>query len=185
MTLIEFIEANILSDNPLITSVTLGILFTCFCELYHTLFTAVFTMFRKQVYFMASLTILFNQFSSWMTSLVSTMTADGNEIMLIPVGVFVCGAIIGLAKRLIGNQLEVFYMEGANNGMESLSTLFTTFTGWMGDLVSTIVGQPLLLIPVGIFCVGAVIGLAKRLIGQKNARHHSTGVFSLWGYYVF
>ena len=47
MSLIQFIEANILSDNPLITSVTLGILFTCFIELYHTLFSAVFCMFKK------------------------------------------------------------------------------------------------------------------------------------------
>lgn len=56
-------------------------------------------------------------------------------------------------------------MEG-NTGMESLATLFTTFTGWMGDLVDVIIAQPLLLLPVGIFCVGAVIGLAGRLIGR-------------------
>ncbi len=45
---------------------------------------------------------LFTQITTWMGSMVTTMTADGNEIMLIPVGIFVAGAIIGLAGRLIG-----------------------------------------------------------------------------------
>lgn len=50
--------------------------------------------------------------------------------------------------------------------MESLSTLFTTITGFMGTIVTTIVSEPLFLLPVGIMVVGAVIGLAKRLIGR-------------------
>lgn len=45
---------------------------------------------------------LFTQFTTWMGNIVTTMTADGNEIMLIPIGVGVVGAAIGLAKRLIG-----------------------------------------------------------------------------------
>ena len=56
-------------------------------------------------------------------------------------------------------------MEG-NTAMTSLSTLFTTFTGWMGDLVEVIISQPILLLPVDIFGVGAVISLAGRLIGR-------------------
>lgn len=51
---------------------------------------------------MASLGTLFTQFTTWMGSIVGTMTAEGNEIMLIPVGIFVVGAAIGLAGRLIG-----------------------------------------------------------------------------------
>lgn len=51
---------------------------------------------------MTSLTTLFSQFGTWMTSIVTTMTAEGNEIMLLPVGIFVVGAAIGLAGRLIG-----------------------------------------------------------------------------------
>lgn len=51
---------------------------------------------------MASIGTVFTQFTSWMGSIVSTMTAEGNEIMLIPVGIFVVGAAIGLAGRLIG-----------------------------------------------------------------------------------
>lgn len=39
---------------------------------------------------------LFNNFSQ----LVSTISTT--PILLIPIGIFVCGAIIGLAKRLIG-----------------------------------------------------------------------------------
>ena len=51
---------------------------------------------------MAGLGTLFTQFTSWMGSIVTTMTKEGNEIMLIPLGVFVVGASIGLAGRLIG-----------------------------------------------------------------------------------
>ena len=51
---------------------------------------------------MTSIGTLFTQFTSWMTSIVTTMTAEGNEIMLIPVGIMVVGAVIGLASRLIG-----------------------------------------------------------------------------------
>lgn len=51
---------------------------------------------------MDKLTILFTSFTSWMTNIVTTMTHDGNELMLIPVGVAVVGGAIGLAKRLIG-----------------------------------------------------------------------------------
>lgn len=51
---------------------------------------------------MASLGTLFTTFASWMTELVTTMTASGNEIMLLPIGVFIVGSAIGLASRLIG-----------------------------------------------------------------------------------
>lgn len=51
--------------------------------------------------------------------------------------------------------------------MQSLGTIFATFTGWMSDMVDTITasGNEILLLAVGIFVVGAVIGLARRLIG--------------------
>jgi len=51
---------------------------------------------------MTGLGTLFTTFTGWMTSIVSTMTASGNEIMLLPIGVFVVGSAIGLAGRLIG-----------------------------------------------------------------------------------
>ncbi len=51
---------------------------------------------------LASIGELFTQFTTWMGNIVTTMTADGNELMLIPVGIFVVGAVIGLASRLIG-----------------------------------------------------------------------------------
>lgn len=57
-------------------------------------------------------------------------------------------------------------MEGGNTGMSAITTLFTTITGFMGDIITTIVSNPLFLLPVGIMVVGAVIGLAKRLIGR-------------------
>lgn len=58
-------------------------------------------------------------------------------------------------------------MEGGNS-LTSLGTLFSTITGWMGDIVTTITssGNEIMLIPVGIFVVGAAIGLASRLIGR-------------------
>lgn len=60
-------------------------------------------------------------------------------------------------------------MEGAvTNSLTSLGTLFTSFTGWMGDIVETMTasGNEIMLLPVGIFIVGAAIGLAGRLIGR-------------------
>ena len=57
-------------------------------------------------------------------------------------------------------------MEGVATGLEALGTIFTQIMTWVGSLVSTIADQPLLLLPVGIFVVGAVIGLAGRLIGR-------------------
>ena len=59
-------------------------------------------------------------------------------------------------------------MEGGSTttGLEALGTIFTQIMSWMGDLVTTIANKPILLIPVGIFVVGAVIGLASRLIGR-------------------
>lgn len=58
-------------------------------------------------------------------------------------------------------------MEGVTV-MTSLTTLFTAFTGWMGDIITTMTksGNEIMLLPVGIFCVGAAIGLASRLIGR-------------------
>ena len=52
------------------------------------------------------------------------------------------------------------------NAMTTLGTIFTQIMTWVGDLVTTISSEPLLLLPVGIFVVGAVIGLASRLIGR-------------------
>ena len=61
--------------------------------------------------------------------------------------------------------LTVMDAAGAT-GLEALGTIFTQIMTWMGSLVNTITSKPILLIPVGIFVVGAVIGLASRLIGR-------------------
>lgn len=50
--------------------------------------------------------------------------------------------------------------------MGQLSTVTTFVWGQVTEVVTNIVDTPLLLIPVGIFVVGAGIGLAKRLIGR-------------------
>lgn len=62
-------------------------------------------------------------------------------------------------------------LTGATEGadiMAGLETLFTTFTGWMGDIVTTMTtsGNEIMLLPIGVFVVGAAIGLAGRLIGR-------------------
>ena len=51
---------------------------------------------------MTTLGTLFTDFTGWMGDIVETMTAEGNEIMLLPVGMFIVGGAIGLAGRLIG-----------------------------------------------------------------------------------
>ena len=51
---------------------------------------------------MASLGTIFTQLMTWVGNLLNTITAEGNEILLIPVGIFVVGATIGLVSRLIG-----------------------------------------------------------------------------------
>ena len=53
-----------------------------------------------------------------------------------------------------------------NAGLETLGQIFSWIMTQVGSLVSTIASQPLLLLPVGIFVVGAVMGLAGRLIGR-------------------
>ena len=50
--------------------------------------------------------------------------------------------------------------------MEALGTVVTFLFGVVGDVVTTIVTTPLLLIPVGLMVAGGGIGLAKRFIGR-------------------
>jgi len=51
---------------------------------------------------MAGIQTVFEFATQAMTGIVATMTKSGNEIMLIPIGIMVVGAAIGLASRLIG-----------------------------------------------------------------------------------
>ncbi len=51
---------------------------------------------------MASLNTIFSAISGWFGEIISLMTASGNEILLVSVGLYVFGAVIGLACRLIG-----------------------------------------------------------------------------------
>ena len=49
------------------------------------------------------LTTVFTQLNSWISSLVTTIAS--NSLLLVSVGIFVCGAVIGLAYRLIRGNL--------------------------------------------------------------------------------
>lgn len=57
-------------------------------------------------------------------------------------------------------------MEVSATQLDAVKAVFTQIMEWMSSLVTSIASSPLLLIPVGIFVVGAVIGLASRLIGR-------------------
>lgn len=59
----------------------------------------------------------------------------------------------------------MFLVGEVTTSLDGVGTVFTQISTWVGNLVTTISNQPLLLIPVGIFAFGAVIGLCKRLIG--------------------
>lgn len=50
--------------------------------------------------------------------------------------------------------------------MANLRTAFDTILGFMGSMCTTILSQPIFLLPVGIFVAGASIGLCGRLIGR-------------------
>lgn len=50
------------------------------------------------------------------------------------------------------------------SGMEGLTTVVTWLTGQFAGVIDTIVAEPILLLSVGIFACGSVIGLAHRLI---------------------
>lgn len=58
-------------------------------------------------------------------------------------------------------------MDSGTTVVESLSTLTTAFEWVLGnftDFAAQMLTTPLFLIPIAIFCVGAVIGLVRRLV---------------------
>ena len=58
--------------------------------------------------------------------------------------------------------MPIFLLEGGP--LDNLTTVFSWLTTNMGTMVTTILSQPILLLGVGIWGAGAVIGLAQRLI---------------------
>jgi hypothetical protein len=53
----------------------------------------------------------------------------------------------------------------ATTAMTNLGSAITEILGYMGDALTTITSNPILLVSTGIFVIGACIGLAKRMIG--------------------
>lgn len=51
---------------------------------------------------MTQVTTIVTSLFSAMGDVVTTMLAEGHELMLIPIGLLVAGGAIGLASRLIG-----------------------------------------------------------------------------------
>lgn len=48
--------------------------------------------------------------------------------------------------------------------LDGLTAVFSQLMTWIGSLVTTIATNPLLLVSLGVFVCGSVIGLAVRLI---------------------
>ena len=61
-------------------------------------------------------------------------------------------------------------MEPTSTGMETVTTIVTSLFTWIGNVATTIAGNVLLLIPLGITLVGAAIGFGMRLMGTKKGR---------------
>lgn len=51
-----------------------------------------------------------------------------------------------------------------STNLDGLTAVFSQLMTWIGSLVTTIASNPLLLVSLGVFVAGAVIGLATRLI---------------------
>ena len=51
--------------------------------------------------------------------------------------------------------------------LSDIGSVITQLLTWVGNVITTIVGQPLLLIPFAIFVVGACVGLFARLFGAR------------------
>lgn len=61
-------------------------------------------------------------------------------------------------------------MEPTSTGMETVTTIVTSLFTWIGNVATTIAGNVLLLIPLGITLVGAAISFGMRLMGTKKGR---------------
>lgn len=60
--------------------------------------------------------------------------------------------------------MPILTLQAADQGLTSLSSLFTQFMTWMGELYTVIVSHPIMMLTLGIFVVGGAIGLIFRLI---------------------
>lgn len=57
-----------------------------------------------------------------------------------------------------------FALEVTATPMENLTSVLTSIWGWITTALTTVTSSPILLIGLGIFVAGAVIGLVYRLI---------------------
>lgn len=54
--------------------------------------------------------------------------------------------------------------------METVTEIVTSMFTWIGSVATTIAGNVLLLIPLGLTLVGAAISFGMRLMGTKRGR---------------
>lgn len=57
------------------------------------------------------------------------------------------------------------YTMASTTALTTLQTVFTAILQWGKDFLAFVSEEPLLLIGVAIFCVGATIGIVRRMIG--------------------
>lgn len=62
--------------------------------------------------------------------------------------------------------LDTVLVAEVSGGLDSLKTVFSWLMAGVGDVCTTIATTPLLLLPVGLFVAGGIIGLSKRFIGR-------------------
>lgn len=86
--------------------------------------------------------------------LQSTRKNPKKVLMIVSICAFMC-FMLAITTSATGNA-----------GLENVGTVSSFLWSEIGQVVTTIVSTPLLLIPVGIFVAGAAIGLAKRFIGR-------------------
>lgn len=53
----------------------------------------------------------------------------------------------------------------ATTDLTTLGTVFTQILTWAKDFLTFVSGEPILLIGLAIFCVGASIGIVRRMLG--------------------
>lgn len=76
------------------------------------------------------------------------------------------GALEGITQASAGYSPYLLMAGEIDAGLSTLGTVYSQLMTWMATIVTTISSTPLLLLPVGIFVAGAMIGLAKRFIGR-------------------
>jgi len=56
-------------------------------------------------------------------------------------------------------------METMSGFLDSIGTVFSQFITWIPTVFNLFMTTPILLLPLGVFVIGAIVGLFKRFVG--------------------